>query len=265
MTRDIRDRFVLAYALYILNIGLVFKLEAVNAIEKLAFLVAALCFVMTRPVDRRVLVLLAVAVGMVLFLGLLTPYPYFQWTILISALNQFIIIYLFIAAKPSARDAQVILFLIAVAPVASALLGIAYDIVGIRPMFGAEFANRADRFRGSLIPSFLSGLAMCGVIACVLLVFRRGARYIPLGILNLGILVLAGGRAALAVALGVSGLLLAFSRRMSFTLKYAFFVGGFFVIASIALLTWDTLSTRFMYDEHERPRYHVGLSGQLCR
>lgn len=234
-----------AYALYILNIGLVFKLEAVNAIEKLAFLFAAICFVMTRPVDRRVLVLLTIVMAMVLFLGSLTTYPYFQWTILINALNQFIIIYLLIAARPSARDAKIILLLIAFAPVASSMLGIAYDVVGLRPMFGAEFANRAERFRGSLIPSFLSGLAMCGVIACVLLVLRRGARYVPLGILNLSILVLAGGRSALAVALAVSGLSLAFARRISFTLKYAFFVGGCLIISFVLLLTWDTLSTRF--------------------
>ena len=196
----LRYVFVLAYIVFILNLGAVVKFPGYNVLEKGLFLAASAACLLTRPVSRVVVLLMAATVLMIFTLGALSDYPGFSWKTVIFALNQVTIIYALLAFHPTRKDCDAIIGIAALIPIISVTLGLAYTALGLRGMFHTEYASGLPRLQGSTITAYLSGLAMCGAFASMQLAMagRRTIYYLAL-FLNLVILLLAGGRAALAV------------------------------------------------------------------
>lgn len=189
----------LAYFLYVANIGDALGIGSINAVEKGFFLACAIIYVVKSEIDKTILTLGALVALYTVFVALFVEYPGFSWSILINALNQVVILFLFLSGTPSQRDRQFMLTVAAWAPIGSALFGLAYHLKGIHPMFGQEFASAAIRYQASLIPAFLSGLAMCGAFASMLMLLEKRPKFLWLLLINCVILAAAGGRMPLLV------------------------------------------------------------------
>lgn len=239
---------VLAYFLYVANIGTVFHIGSINAIEKGAFLAVAVSYATRVRIDWGVFKLGALLISCIVVLGSLGDYGDFSWSILISALNQIIILFLFLSGAPSRSDKQFLLSVAAVAPLAAMLIGLVYSAVGIHTLFGREFGSGTLRFQGSLIPAFLSGLSMCGTFASVLLFLDKRERFLWFVGINFVILILAGGRMpALVTILTCAGAYLT-SHNITASEKILGIGAGTLVstilIAVIVAISSDTLLTR---------------------
>lgn len=197
-----RFAIVAAFVAFTMNMRLIVGNSGGNAADKLGFLIAALLAMTTRPQHIFTLMLLALNLLLVFWLGYATSYPDFKWSILLLSLNQFIIIYALLAFKPEQRDAEVIIVTIAFVPILSAVLGLLYQLAGLHALFSIEYASGVWRFSGSLIPAYLSGMAMCGSFSALFLALaQHRSKYWLVFVANIMILLLAGGRAALAVTI----------------------------------------------------------------
>lgn len=214
-----RLMYLAAYAAFILNIGDLFKIEAANALVKSLFLLAGGLFLVGRELNLFALANLVFITVMIFFLGAMTDYPDFQWSYLLNALNQYILIYLLLSARPTAADRDTILISAAWFAVACAVIGFAYQVVGLRSAFSVEFNTGQARFGGSLNAAFLGGLAMSGMLASLLLTELGRQKYYSLLLMNAGIMILTSARVAFAVALGVCALTFLFSRRRTISQK----------------------------------------------
>lgn len=194
-----RVAIAIGYFLFVSNPDLVLHLGRINPIQKAAILAAALLYVFTRPIDKRVMVLMAVSLAMVFLLGALTSYPDFSWSILFGALNQILVPYLLLAGKPTEEDRSFFLKLsVWLAPISSGL-GFAYSILGLYNPFPIEYATGEPRFAGTLNPAFIGGLATIGMFAAFKMMERGSKAYAALIVINFGILILSAGRMNLLV------------------------------------------------------------------
>jgi O-antigen ligase len=228
-----------------LNTGTLLHSSSGNAFEKFAFLLSAIVLVMTRPLDRFIMGLLGAALFLVFALALMTTYSDFSWAIFLNSLNQIFILYALLAAQTTYRDQQVVWEATAFMPLLCVILGIAYQAVGINKMFAVEYATGVPRYVGSLsAAAFTSALGMLGVFSAVQLFLSGRQRYAILVVVNLMVLLAAGGRATLFIAVVLSALSLLLSRRMSFGNKIIWIVTG--IVAGVAALPffWDTLAKR---------------------
>ncbi len=233
------------YLLFVVNPGLIVNLGRINPILKSTILLAALIYVFTRPVDKRVLVLLAVCLTMVVGLGALTSYPRFQWSILLGALNQILVPYLLLAGEPTEKDRSFFLKLsVWLAPIASGL-GFAYAALGLYNPFPIEYATGEPRFAGTLNPAFLGGLATIGMFACFKLMERGSKAYAGMFIFNFVCLILSAGRMNLFVMVFTFVLSLLLSNVISRNAKIQLSLAG--AVASLVLvpLVWLRYADRF--------------------
>jgi O-antigen ligase len=239
---------VLAYFLYVANIGTLFHIGSINAIEKSAFLAFAISYALRARIDWGVLNLGGLLIACVIALGFLADYGDFSWSILIGALNQIIILFLFLSGTPCQRDKHFMLSVAAVAPLAAVLLGLVYSALGIHTLFGLEFGSGTLRFQGSLIPAFLSGLAMCGTFASVLMFLDKREKFLWFVGINFVVLLLAGGRMpALVTILTCAGAYLT-SHNITASEKIlgigAWTLVSTILVAIIVALSSDTLFSR---------------------
>jgi hypothetical protein len=113
------------------------------------------------------------------------------------------------------RDrAETLLAAIRWCPVIAVAAGVALALVGVRPLF---VDSGGLRLAGIGHPAFLAGVALVGIHACLIAMFRRDHgvdRWLLAG--NLVILLLTGARAPLAYAVAVILLSLAFVRTDAF-------------------------------------------------
>ncbi len=198
----VRFTLLAAYIIFVLNVGDSIRLPGYNVLEKGLFLAASVACIAFRPFSKTVALLFGACSLMIFVLGALTPYPQFSWVTLILSLNQITILYALLAFHPTRRDCETFLILAALMPIASIVVGSVYDLAHLRPLFRREFATGLYRLQGSTIAAYLSGLAMCGMFASLQLAAAgRKAFFFLVLILDMLILLLAGGRIALAVSL----------------------------------------------------------------
>lgn len=234
----------LAYFLFALNIGDVFNIARVNPILKTFFILAALIYVVTRPRDWSVLLLLVLCLLMVLFLGGLTDYPEFQWSLLFGALNQFVVPYLLLAGKPTERDRGFFLHLMAWMAVGASVLGLIYGAMGVFNPFPVEYNTGAPRFSGTMNAAFLGGYALCGMFASYKLGERGETKYYWLIGINFLILVATGARMALALAVFLMLLTFYLSPRVTLKTKLLASLGGLFLALVAVPLVWIRYAAR---------------------
>ncbi len=229
-----RATIAISYIIFVINVAEILHLDRFNPIQKSIFLVAALVYVFTRPVDKRIIGLLIVCLVMVLTLGALTDYPDFKWSIVFGGLNQFIVPYLLLAGTPTEKDRTLFLKLsVWLAPL-SAAMGLFYQALGIYNAFPIEFNTGESRFSGTLNAAFLGGFAAIGVLASFKFV-ERGQRKYALGMLvNFVILVMSAGRMNFVVMILVLLPSFFLSARIKLSTKYKATALG--ILASIIII-----------------------------
>lgn len=242
-----RFSVAVAYFFYVANLGEALQIGSINALEKGFFLACAILYIRTAKIDWTVLKLGGLIVLYLIMIAFLVNYTNFSWLILIGALNQIMILFLFVGGTPSQRDRQFMLMIAALAPSGSALFGLMYHVTGIHPMFGQEFGSGTWRFQGSLGPAFLSGLAMCGTFASMLLLMENRGRFVWFLFINFVILLLAGGRMPALVTIWTCAGVYLTSPNIAYSKKIlgisAGLLGGVMLTAFIVTLS-DTLLTR---------------------
>lgn len=240
-----RIAILVAYGFFIINAGAVLKVEAVNVLEKGAFLIAATLYVTGRPRSNVILCLLGLNCLLIFFLGFYTTYPGFSWSTLVKSLNQIFIVYMLLACVPTEEDRDAFLKIAAWMPIVSALLGVLYQVAGLRVAFGHEYSTGLMRFQGSLIPAFLAGVAMCGAFAAMQFALLKQPLYFAVAAANFLVLLLTGGRASLAVTLVVCGFSFYMQPQVSKKLKTIGTIVGLAVGGVMLGAMWETIAKRF--------------------
>ncbi|WP_294355627.1 O-antigen ligase [uncultured Sphingomonas sp.] len=219
--------YVTASLFFALNLAQTLGLPYANVLEKGLYLALAAAVLIRRRVDPVALALMIATLLLTIVLGLLTSFPHFSWMTWLLSVNQFAIIYVLTGFLPSEHDARTILRTSAWLPLVCVAAGVIGSITTGRALFGTEWATGTARLQGSLIPAFLSGLSATGIVASLILGLEwRRLRYLALAAADVVILLLAGGRAALAVAAFVSVCLVAFSRMIHVRDKLVLLLGA---------------------------------------
>jgi O-antigen ligase len=192
----------IAYVLIALNLHLLTGIDFANYIERGGFLAAAVYFCVRRGVHGPVLGIGVAVIGLIVFLGAISPYEFLDWGNLTFSLNQVVTVYLLLAARYSPRDGYDVLRIAAAAPILIVVMGLVYQMMGFWSVFGRGFSEDSGRLQGSLIPAFLAGYALCGTFAAVQLGATTHRRtFYALAILNCAILLMTGARAPAAIGL----------------------------------------------------------------
>ncbi|WP_019515183.1 O-antigen ligase family protein [Sphingomonas sp. Mn802worker] len=229
--------YLVASMFFALNLAQTLGLPFANVFEKGLYLLLAAAVLLRRRMDPVAIALMVATLLLLIVLGALTSFPKFSWVTWLLSLNQFVIIYVLIGFYPSEHDAETILRASAWLPVACVAAGVIGLVATGHRMVGAEWATGTPRLQGSLIPAFLSGLSATGVVANLILGLEwRRLRYLALVAIDLVILILAGGRAALAVAAIVSVALVACSRAIHVRDKLVLLMGGIVVLPVFAAI-----------------------------
>jgi O-antigen ligase len=189
----------------LVNPKLLLHLEgnASNVVQKLLILFAGAAFVATRPAHRGVIGLICAIAVLTFVCAIGTEFPGFQWRLYFGGLASIVAPFVLLTAQPQARDRQLVLLVFGAMPVLMVLVGAVYQAAGIGHLI-AQDVSGGSRLSGTQdAPAFLAGAAFTGTFAALELAEQWGLRYAGLLLLDLVILVLAGGRTALALSLFV--------------------------------------------------------------
>jgi O-antigen ligase len=240
-----RVLFASGFILFILNLESAFGAGSTNFVTKGLLLAAGITFVSTRqalfPVILAGTLMIAVTVASAIF----TRNQSFSWDLYLRSINQFIVPMLLLGAIPTRRDRNFVLRFLSWAPLLSVVIGLVYDLTGRGLLFAADNQNGVMRLRGSLIASFLAGLALTGMFAAMQYARHVNSRYIMVAAVNLLIIILTAARMAMALGCVLFLLSVLLSRRHSigFRVTIASATTGF--LAMFLLLFGDALLARF--------------------
>lgn len=177
-----------------------------NVVLKLLIILTGLAFMATRPVHRGVVMLICAIVMLTFACAVGTDYPGFQWRLYAGGVVSIVAPFILMTAQPNEGDRRLILSVFAALPVLMTLLGALYQVAGIGALYTSD-AESGTRLGGSQgIAAYLAGAAFIGSFAALELAERRHLAYAALLFLDIVILVLAGGRMALAATIFVCGL-----------------------------------------------------------
>jgi O-antigen ligase len=184
--------------------------------------------------------------------------------------------FIFLTAQPDAKDRQLALVIFAWLPLLMTLLGVVYQLAGIATLFNPD-PQSGMRLSGSQGPAYLAAACFTGSFAALELAERRHIGYVALLLANFAIMVLAGGRMALAMALLICGIdyLRSFRRfplTKFFTPIWVFLCGATVLLLfgehNLRHLESTTLSNRDLIwaamkrHLHAHPWFGVGLGNQ---
>jgi O-antigen ligase len=174
-----------------------------NVVQKLLILFAGAAFIMTRPAHRGVIGLICAIAVLTLVCAIGTDYPGFQWRLYCGGLASIVAPFVLLTAQPQARDRQLVLLVFGFLPVLMVLLGGLFQAVGMGHVITPD-ASGGSRLSGTQdAPAFLAGAAFTGTFAALELAEQWGLGYMGLFLLDIVVLVFAGGRTALALAVFV--------------------------------------------------------------
>ncbi|WP_156139720.1 O-antigen ligase family protein [Sphingomonas sp. 35-24ZXX] len=233
----IRQLFWLASVFFTLNVAETLNLPFANVFEKGLYLLLAGLVLVLRRVDPVAITLMIATLILTIVLGLATPFPKFSWATWLLSINQFAIIYVLTGFHATRDDADGILRATTWLPVICMIGGLIGLGLSGRPIWGIEYATGTMRLQGSQIPAFLSGLAANGIVASLILGLEwRRLRYLGFTAVNLIILILAGGRASLAVAMIASICVIVFSKVIHIRDKLMLLTGGLLALPFFAAI-----------------------------
>jgi len=203
-----RVLFLLATFVMLANPRGVLHLEGnvANVVQKLLFIFAGAAFIMTRPAHRGVIALMCAIAVLTFVCAIGTDYPGFQWRLYCGGLVSIVAPFVLMTAQPQARDRRLVLLVLAAMPVLMVLLGALYQVVGIGHLITSDSSGGARLSGTQDGPAFLSGAAFTGTFAALELAEQWSLGYAGLLLLDIVVLVLAGGRTPLALAVLVCGI-----------------------------------------------------------
>lgn len=229
--------YAVASLFFALNLAETLGVPQANVFEKAVFLLLAWVVMVRRRMDPWAMALMGFTLCLTALLAVLTPYPKFSWLTWLLSINQIVILYALIGFYPTEADGRGILRVSAWAPLMSVIAGLVALAFSGRHVFGVEYATGVWRLQGALIPAFLSGIAMMGVVAALRFALEwRRIPYLALVAVNCTILLMAGGRAALAVAILVSVALVAFSNTIHWRDKLGMLASGLIALPIFAVI-----------------------------
>lgn len=172
-----------------------------NPIEKGLLLICSLVFVMTRRIYVANIGLALALVAATVISAVGTQYSGFGLDRYFRGLISLVTPFLLLCAEPTEKDSKRLLLIFAWAPLVAMVLGVMYQVAGIRAIWYTDFLT-ATRLQGSLSPAGLGSLCYLGAIAATLKAAADRRRlYIWLGLaaVNCVILVLSAARMPLAL------------------------------------------------------------------
>jgi O-antigen ligase len=201
-----RFLFLLQAFVLLVNPKLLLHLEGNfgNVLQKLLIVLTGAARAVTRPVHRGVVVLIAAIVVLTLLCAMGTEFPQFQWKLYVGGLVSIVAPFVLLTAPPREPDRILGLVVFASLPLLMTTFGAIYQRAGIAPLFSS--VSDGLRLAGTQgLPAYLAAAAFTGTFAALELAERRHMGYGFLLFADLIILVLAGGRMALGVAMLVCG------------------------------------------------------------
>jgi O-Antigen ligase len=173
-----------------------------NIIQKALILVTGAAFILTRPMRRGVVALICAMVMTSFFCAMGSEYRGFEWRAYAGGVVSIIAPFILLAAEPDEQDCLLGLRVFAALPLLMVALGVIYAVFGISPLFMTDQLG-ALRLAASQGPAFLAAACLFGAFAALELADQRHIGYAVLVLINFIILVLTGGRMALALTLVV--------------------------------------------------------------
>lgn len=235
----------LAMAMLVLNLGQVLGLGNINALEKMLFLAAAVCYLHGKSRDPVAGAGLALMCLSTMITGLLTPFAAFSWVRLLFALIALIALAAFFLAPPTLAQRRLMLVSIACAP----LILIAYSLLLAallgRPLFMRDHTG-ASRLGGATIPAFLAAASYAATVAASFLYAEnRKPRWMLVAGVALALCALSGTRMPSACAAASAALIL-MTALSSAGARLALAAGGGVLCTGFLLTAGDQILIRIL-------------------
>jgi len=264
-------------AVWLINPEALGIMGSANQLHKSLLFAAGVTFLMTRRVDRVVLLMIALIIGATAVSAFVTAFPDFGMGRYLKSAFSLLSILLLLAGKPTLEDRNFLLRLLAWAPIACVGIGAVYNVVGIHPLFAVDFLS-VNRLQGSNIPSGLGSICYVGAIAAVLASAYLDRRYLFVCGANMAILTLCAARMPFAMAALVS--IVAFYTYHARTLGKAYLATYALIIlgAAGAIVAGQGILDRFESDNNsgrdmiwqaldsvrrQYPLFGIGLGHQI--
>lgn len=202
-----RFLFVVQAFILLVNPKVLLHLQnnAGNIVQKSLIILSGMTLMATRPVHRGVVVLICAIVAVTFISAMGTDFPGFAWRLYFGGLVSIVAPFILLTAQPDPKDRFLVLLVFAALPLLMTLLGVVYQLGGIAPLFASE-PQSGTRLSGSQGAAFLAAACFTGTFAALELAERRHIGYGALLLIDVVILILAGGRMALAMAMLICGL-----------------------------------------------------------
>jgi O-antigen ligase len=235
----------LALAMLILNFGQVLGLGNINAVEKLFFLVAAICYLHRKSRDPAAAAGLALLCTTVLLAGALTPFSAFSWLRAVFALVALLSLAAFFLATPTAQQRRLMLTSIACTPLVLLAYGLLLTVLFGKPLFMRDHTN-ALRLGGATVPAFLAAASYAGVVAACFLYAGAGQRrWLALAACTLAICAMSGTRMPSACA-AVSAAIILLAAMRDVGARLALIVSGSTLAGAFLLTAGNQILIRIL-------------------
>ncbi len=273
-----RFLFVLQALVLLVNPKVLLHLQnnAGNVLQKLLIILSGIALMTTRPMHRGVVALIAAIVALTFVCALGTDFPAFEWRLYIGGVVSAVAPFILLTAQPDAEDRRLGLVVFALLPLLMTVLGGLYQLAGIAPLFDSD-PQAGTRLGATQGPAYLAAMCFTGTYAALELAERRHLGYTALLAVNTVILVLAGGRMALAMGFLVCGIAYLRSFRRMPLLKifipiWFIGLGGILLVyfgedtlrhlSSTSLSNRDLIWAALNRHLHAHPWFGVGLGNQ---
>jgi len=196
-TLDVLFRRSWLFALFLMTLNLGgLGFGNVNNIEKAAFLISGMFFVLKNSWEKKALIGICLVVTSVIFFGFFAEPQGHSWSRSISALIALFSMLIFTTVTPKFDDRIFILRTISILALGIVTYGaILFALYG-NPLFKQDHTG-AMRLGGSTLPAFLAAAAYTSSLASILLYsFSRNKKYLILVAFNLMVGMLSGTRMA---------------------------------------------------------------------
>jgi hypothetical protein len=201
-------RFLFVFQAFILLINpkvlLHIQSNVGNITQKSLIILTGIALMATRPVHRGVVTLICAILAVTLISAIGTEYPGFSWRLYFGGAVSIVAPFILLTAQPDPKDRFLVLLVFAALPLLMTLLGVVYHLGGIAPLFASD-PQSGTRLSGSQGAAFLAAACFTGTFAALELAERRHIGYGALLLVDVVILILAGGRMALAMAMLICG------------------------------------------------------------
>lgn len=183
--------------LLVLNPAIIFHIENMNQINKFTILASGILFLATRKIYPTRVVIIILIIFCTLFAAIGSDNQSFSEDRYFRSLISFVGPWILFTFRPTVSDAKNIVSFVMKLPIIAVIWGIILQTFGIYTIWSGLDGGFL-RLQGSLIPAGMTAVAMVGTFAAMLAYahkHRHSAVILPV---NIGILILSGGRMGIA-------------------------------------------------------------------